>query len=406
MTIREYVDRNLPLSIRYTPQDKDNLFGLPKPYIIPCVADAFQEMYYWDTYFANAGLILRGDVKQAQNNVDNLLCLLKRFGFVLNGSSRCYVYNSQPPFLAQMIREVYDETGDKDWLLKCYDLLQKEHEFWTTKRNTEIGLGRYFCEELSEEWIADGRDGMIWRLGFRPEGKTDKELAQGYRSSGESGWDFTPRFGWEAYDYAPVDLNCLLYGQEMQLSFFASELDKCEEAKVWKKLADDRAEFMRTYLKAEDGVFYDYNIQKKEISTLAGAANFYPLFLNLATEEEAKAAYEVLPKIEMEFGIATCEPCDMPGNYQWGYPNGWPPLQRIVVQALLNYGYEEDAVRIASKYVDVVERNFAETGHLWEKYNVVDGSVRVVNEYEMPAMLGWTFGTYYYCCKIIGKEVR
>lgn len=406
MTIKEYVDSNLPLSIRYTPEDKDNLFGLPKPYIIPCVADTFQEMFYWDTFFANTGLIIRGDVEQAKNNVDNMLYMIRRFGFVLNGSSQYYLCNSQPPFLAQMIREVYEKTQDKEWLAEAYELLKQEHEFWTTRRNTAIGLSRYFCEELSEEWISDGRDGIVWRLGFRPEGNSDKELAHAYRSSGESGWDLSPRFGWEGYSYTPVDLNSLLYEQEAQLSYFAKELNRCEEATLWDMLCMERAERMRTYLKAEDGVFYDYNISKQEINRIASVACFYPLYCKLATEEEAKAALAILPQLEMQYGVATCEESELPGTYQWGYPNGWPPLQRIMVQGLLNYGYEDEAKRIATKYIDLVESCFEQTGHLWEKYNVVEGSVRAINEYEMPAMLGWTFGTYYYCCKILGRDVK
>lgn len=108
----------------------------------------------------------------------------------------------------------------------------------------------------------------------------------------------------------------------------------------------------------------------------------------------------------MQYGVATCEKKEFVGTYQWAYPNGWPPLQRIMVQGLLNYGYIEEAKRIALKYVDLVETCFDSTGHLWEKYNVVDGNVQVVNEYDMPPMLGWTFGTYYFCCNVLGKDVK
>jgi len=405
MTIKEYVDKNLPLSIRYTPEDKGNLLGLPKPYIVPCVADLFQEMYYWDTYFANTGLIIRGDVEQAKNNVDNLLHLLNRFGFVLNGNNTYYIYNSQPPFLAQMIREVYDETGDKQWLSKVYETLKKEHKFWQEKRMTECGLNRYCCEELPENEVEGCSQAIIGRLGFRPEGKTDKELAYAYRTAGESGWDLTPRLTWEGYDYAALDLNVLLYNQEKQLSYFAEELGNNEDALIWQKHFVERAKKMREYLKGEDGLFYDYNVNRREVNGIFSVASFYPLFFNMATEQEAKAAVAALSRLEMEHGVATCEKCDTQGTYQWAYPNGWPSMQRIMVEGLLNYGYVEEAKRIARKYVEVVETNYVQTGHLWEKYNVVDGSVRVVNEYDMPAMLGWTFGTYYYCCKILGRTV-
>jgi alpha,alpha-trehalase len=50
-----------------------------------------------------------------------------------------------------------------------------------------------------------------------------------------------------------------------------------------------------------------------------------------------------------------------------------------------------------------VERCFAQTGHLWEKYNMLDGSVNVQNEYDMPPMLGWTFGVYETFLKLLAK---
>ena len=57
---------------------------------------------------------------------------------------------------------------------------------------------------------------------------------------------------------------------------------------------------------------------------------------------------------------------------------------------------EEEAVRIARKYIAMVIKSFGLTGHLWEKYNVTDGTTNVSNEYEMPTMLGWSAGTFIY----------
>ena len=74
----------------------------------------------------------------------------------------------------------------------------------------------------------------------------------------------------------------------------------------------------------------------------------------------------------------------------------------IVVKGLLNYGLREDALRIARKYTETVERVFAQNGNLWEKYNVEDGSINTSNEYEMPPMLGWTAGVYLYLKALLG----
>lgn len=406
MTIKEYIDTNLPLSIRYNPEDKGALIGLPYPYIIPSVADMFQEMYYWDSYFANPGLLMRGDIEQARNNIDDLRHMLDRYGFVPNGNNVGFEYNSQPPFLGLMIREYYDVVQDKEWLKGAYESLKKENRFWTEKRNSEIGLNHYDCEPLPEQKVKAGVNDLTGRIGYKPD-VSDEEIARGNFSTGESGWDFNPRMRHETYKYAPADLNSLLYSQEDMLAYFANELDLPEEAKVWEEKRDHRAALMRTYLKDENGVFFDYNLEKQELGEVASVAAFYPLYVGMATPEEAKAALTILPRIEMEYGVASCEQCDhIEGNFQWGYPNGWPPMQRIMVDGLLRYGYEEDALRIANKYVNLVEKCFEQTGNFWEKYNVVQGNVEVVDEYKMPAMLGWTFGVYYGFCKLLGKEIK
>ena len=66
----------------------------------------------------------------------------------------------------------------------------------------------------------------------------------------------------------------------------------------------------------------------------------------------------------------------------------------IAFEAFARYGYIEDAKRIAVKYINTVKSNFEKSGELWEKYNVVDGSITVNAEYSMPSMMGWTAGTY------------
>ena len=304
-----------------------------------------------------------------------------------------------------MIRELYDVTGDKEWLKGAYESLKKENQFWTQKRGTELGLNHYDCEPLPPEKVKSGVRDLVGRIGFRPE-RTDEEIARGNFSTGESGWDFNPRMNYETYKYAPAELNSLLYSQEDQLAYFACELGLNEEQQMWKQKRDRRAKLCREYLKGEDGVFYDYHLEKEMRTSIASAACFYPLYVGMATQEEAEAVLRILPRVEMEYGVAACEKCDVPGNFQWGYPNGWPPMQRIVVEGLLRYGFREEAMRIAKKYVDLVERCFEQTGHFWEKYNVVEGNVEVVDEYKMPAMLGWTFGVYYGFCKLLGKEIQ
>ena len=110
---------------------------------------------------------------------------------------------------------------------------------------------------------------------------------------------------------------------------------------------------------------------------------------------------EILKAVEEEFALSATEETD--NNYQWGYKNAWAPLHLITVVGLNNYGFIEDAKRIAKKYVDLVDTNFEKTGGLWEKYNAVTGGIDAVSEYGTPEMMGWTAGVYLYCKKFLNQ---
>ena len=393
--INEYIKNNLPKTIRECKEDNYPFFALPKPYNVPCASGMFQEMYYWDTYFTNRGLIIDGDLEQARNNTENLLAMAGRFGFVLNGNRVEFLNNSQPPFMSQAVREIYEATMDKEWLSGTLSAIEKEYTFYTTTRNSEIGLSRYDAVmPISDSQKKRAVEILIDRLGYTPDVSYD-ELARGLYAVGESGWDINPRMTYHAYDYAVAELNSLIYSIESNMEFFCRELGRKSDADMWQSRKEKRAELCRKYLKGDDGIFYDYDLVKGERTALLSAACYYPLYFGMATDEEAKAAVKKLPELETEWGIVTVEKCDhIKGRFQWGYPNGWPPMQQIVVGGLLRYGYIEDAERIARKFLTLMEKVFSETGHLWEKYDVVKGSADALAEYETPAMLGWTYGTY------------
>lgn len=65
----------------------------------------------------------------------------------------------------------------------------------------------------------------------------------------------------------------------------------------------------------------------------------------------------------------------------------------IVFLALINVGATIEAERVANKYMQTIERQFARTGLLWEKYDARDGSIMNV-EYDAPPFMGWTASTY------------
>lgn len=398
-TVYDYIKSNWQNTIRYEPDDQGTLLGLPFPYTVPCQSEkTMQNYFYWDTYFTNVGLLLQGFVDLARNNADNLLFLLRKYGFVPNGNCTYFLNRSQPPYLALMVREIFDRTGDKTWLHRAYDALKVEYDFWDKKRSTPVGLNRHFHHATAEElhhFIDHDVKDRVPVTASDPAGKI--RAAEHYLAEAETGWDFTPRFEGRASDFVPVDLNSLLYQVELNLARFSQELGIGEEAH-WLSLAEARRTLFSRFLwDEENGFFYDYDFVPRRRSAVASLAGFHPLWTRMATPAQAEAVRSNLSKFEFDFGMAVCEQGGRSSLYQWDFPNGWPPLYYIVIQGLRNYGYEQDARRIAGKFVRVVSANFQATGDLWEKYNAVDGSIRVINEYDMPAMLGWTAGVFVHC---------
>ena len=405
---RAFIRDSWEKSVRYLPEDSGSHIGMPLPYTVPSVSGGFQELYYWDLFFTNEGLIIDGLVDQARNNTENLAWMVERFGKILNGSNTFYLNRSQPPVFSLMVRQVYEATGDLDWLRKILPSLEKEYRFWMTERMTPCGLN-HDSNNASEKEKWDFLRLVKRRFGegFNLEGCTREDslrIASHYISEAEC-WDFTPRFKGECEDYCPVDLNALLYIYEKNFSHFSRILGNRAAARRWDRAARHRKRLMVKYLRnPKDGIFYDYDFVSGERSDVVSAAQFFLLLGKAVSRRHARGIVQSLQVLEFPHGISACEKGDYPFVYQWSYPNGWAPLQYVTVRGLDNYGYTEDARRIARHYVDLLTESYDKTGTLWEKYNVDEGNLNVGDEYKMPTMLGWTAGSYVWLTEYLKKR--
>src|SRR4029077_20134071 len=77
---------------------------------------------------------------------------------------------------------------------------------------------------------------------------------------------------------------------------------------------------------------------------------------------------------------------DAPAEYlggknplQWMYPAGWATTQLIITAGLDAYGYADASRRISARFLNLLLEQYRKTGQLWEKYNVVDGSLVLPN---------------------------
>lgn len=395
MEILKHIEENLKKTIRFNQEDEGELIGLPYPYTAPCVEDMFISMYYWDTYFTNLGLIKCGMAEQAKYNVDNMLYMVDKYGFMLNGNMTRYLNRSQPPFLSLMVKDVFEYFGDKDWLKAVYPVLCKEYNFWQTKRLSKNGLNFYGnYEAMKDEALVNQYYNAFSERsgGYTTEDPTErKKIADTFMAFCESGWDCCSRFEFDGEYYNPVCLNSLLYAFEVNMFDFSKIIGNNEE-KLWRERAEFRKAQMEKYLWNEkEQLFMDWNFKENRHSSVKSVASLYPMFIKLA--DEVKGEKQLLEDLTLEWGISCSVPDDYRFPLQWDYPNVWAPLQFVSYKACQNYGLDKKAEDIAKKYIKLIDTSFEKTGNLWEKYDGHTGEV-ANQDYNAPTMMGWTAGVY------------
>ena len=85
---------------------------------------------------------------------------------------------------------------------------------------------------------------------------------------------------------------------------------------------------------------------------------------------------------------------------QWAYPNGWAPLQLIVIRGLERYGYHNEAQRIATKWLRTNLQWFNNHHVFLEKYNVANPNrPPAKGVYPTQTGFGWTNGVFERLCQ-------
>ena len=380
MTVSEYIFKHIAETTRKSDGEDPDLVILPKPYTVPSMKDSFQEMYYWDTYFTNKGLILTGRIDQAVNNLENFAFLIEKFGYIPNGTRTPLLNRSQPPFFGLAIKDVWEYLSNEQ-KSRFTKVLKTEYDFWLNRRTNENGFAHYDCETDDSEYLAFT---YFYERRVGVETPHTVERGRDIMAEAESGWDFSPRFPSGCTKYAAVDLNSLLYADEVLLARIDTD-----NADVWLQRANERKEKMLA-MQGEKGVYFDYDCTCLKPSGVYSCVGFFPYFVGVSKD---KTGFEtLLSELEYPYGVVSAK-TEQKG-FQWATPNGWAPLFYVCVAAAIAVGDEKSAKRIAEKYVRILDEIFEKTGALYEKYDVVTGEIGIGEEYGTPEMLGWTAGIY------------
>lgn len=410
------------------------LLYLPFPYVVP--GGIFNEMYGWDSYFISRGLLEAGRADLARGMAENFFFEIGYYGAILNANRTFQLTRSQPPFLSELVRAIYDaeeSDGRKDraWLREAYPFIVRTERFWTQAPHLAgtTGLSRYFdfgegpAPELgttsdfyyrhaASYFVAhpdQGKGYAVWmrapnesHLGslfpdyvcypasggslmasWGPGNHCDRAgtvalsaaFYKGDRSLRESGFDITFKFGPfgdATPNYAALGLNCLLYRQEKDLEWISTQLGKTEEARQWGAAADRRAEEINQYF---------WNAQRGLYFDYDFKTRKQSDYIYATTFYPLWAG--AASRVQAQGVIRNLRLLDEPGGIvmsrettegQWDYPYGWAPIQLIAVEGLRRYGDDGDANRISANFLSMIVENFARDHAIYEKYNVVTRS--------------------------------
>lgn len=466
----------------------------------------FREPYYWDSFWIIEGLLrTQGSFTQiAENIIENFMDLVQKIGFVPNGARRYYENRSQPPLLTQMVRVYVEYTQNYTLLERAIPILEQEYQFWVKNRTVtlqragrNISLNHYAVqntqprpESYYEDYVTANN-----RTYFNTKGQQfnatraldDSQKATLYSnlaSGAESGWDYSGRWitnpsnavnddyfplrSLNTVEIIPVDLNSILYYNEITIAQFHRHQGNYSAARQWAERAANRSEAMTMLLwNPEHYSYFDYNLTSysQNVFTLAQknstrlsttgapdgqqiwfqASQFYPFWTGAAPESiknDPKAMRQVFARVEelLDERSGAISATNLVTGQQWDEPNVWPPLQYILMQGLLNtplevsedddeqttedYVWTQDlALRLAQRYLDSLYCTWRSTGGatqevpqlpgaqgngtIFEKYS--DAAINARGgggEYEVVEGFGWSNGVLIWAVDQFGQRLR
>ncbi|MHA7055990.1 trehalase family glycosidase [Aquimarina sp. M1] len=423
-----------------------------KPFVVP--GGRFNEMYGWDSYFESVGLLIDGRQDLAMSMSDNFGYQVKYYNKILNANRSYYLTRTQPPFFSSLIREIYQQNPkvSNGWLSDNLEMVIKEYEtVWMEKgmRLTETGLNRFYGEGIGiPPETEEGHFDFILKKYAKKHNLSlekfiekydagdirDKELDVYFthdRSMRESGHDTSNRLDDVCTDLNTVGLNSLLYKYEQDIAYLIREVfedkfkynNKEYTSSFWLARAEERKKRIHDLLwDAEKEVYYDYNFATETQQKIESATNYYPLWVGLASKEQAASMVKSLfDNLVQKGGIAATtditnkEDPNAPQR-QWDYPNGWAPHQMIIWRGLINYGYEKEAQELIYRWLWMITTNAVNyNGTIPEKYDVVKcthkvyaeyGNVGTEFDYITPSGFGWMNASYQLGLSILDQKLK
>ncbi len=301
-----------------------------------------QTMFLWDSVFHSFGNRIFG-ADAAKETILSVLDTEHTDGFIPHMSAPDHHSEvTQPPLLAWGVWRLYQQTGEKEWLISCYHRLCGYLDWNIRHRMSVHGLFQWHVNRTSIECRCD-----------------------------ESGMDNNPRFDTDA-DLESIDFSCYMAHEAEMMTRIASVV-KPQEAQRWQELREQLAVRIRERLWDEtDGLFYDRILPDGPLRRVKSMASLLPLWAGICTEDQAEKligyledpAYFGTPMPVPSVAVSDPAYCkDM-----WRGPV-WLNYDYMIIQGLRRYNRDTLADQLAARVLNEVIRLYMEEGILYEFYD-------------------------------------
>ncbi|MDF3131092.1 trehalase family glycosidase [Kiritimatiellaeota bacterium B1221] len=306
-----------------------------------------QDMWLWDSVFHALGW-RHIDPSMARDAISAVFDCQREDGFIPHRMTPMGEASefTQPPLLAYAVWSLHEKNPSPEWVRGLYPKL-KAYLKWDMENRDQDG------------------DGLLeWHI---------EELED--CRSGESGADNSPRFD-PAKPFDAVDFNAFLANDLACLSRLASIAGFEEEARQWHEHAEGyHARINRILWDEEAGFYFDYDPEQGQFHRVWSSSGFMPLFSGTASREQAARMVQHLNDggvFDTELPLASVAPSDR--TYvkdMWRGPS-WLNHSWMAAEGLSRYGYEKEAQRIRTRWMEVIEREHDSYGTLFEYYDCED----------------------------------
>ncbi|HVJ39776.1 MAG TPA: alpha,alpha-trehalase TreA [Stenotrophomonas sp.] len=411
-TLAAHIDALWPLlsrDSRALPPHSSQL-PLPRPYVVP--GGRFGEMYYWDSYFTMLGLHASGQAQRSRDMLEDFAHLIDRYGHIPNGTRSYYLSRSQPPFFSHMVALEAGDDRQSQVYGRYLPQLRREYDYWMQgAKDLAPGKAKQHVVRLADGSLLnrywDARDTprtesylQDLRTAAAAIERPQAEVFRDLRAGAESGWDYSSRWLGDRKQLQtirttaiiPVDLNSLLYHLETTIAVACEQQADATCVRQFRQHAIDRQRAMSTHLWNRAGYWADYDWQAGRVSEQVTAAMLFPLYVGLATPEQARhTARMAEARLLTPAGLATTQ--ERTGQ-QWDAPNLWAPLQWVAIEGLRRYDQTTLARRIAEGFLGRVQDVYDRDRKLVEKYtsDPQGGGGGGGGEYPLQDGFGWSNG--------------